>query len=196
MTGRRIADLFERLGRLVTATKQKAGEGSSWSYTFPDGETHRYVIRGLKSHAEAEDSAFNLIIWIWNAKDHLIQRANTRGQDSRLVEDAVNADSALPVCADLANRLKHGQLRWSRSGRYPSFGVMSFTGHQASIGSLTFRAFEVEVQIADPSLVEFSLPVIGQDGAEIGDAFELAGRAVSALEAIKARIEKGGLTCA
>lgn len=189
MTGNGIAELFERLGRLVAATEKKTGEGSAWDYTFPDGETHRYVIRGLKSHAEAEDSVCNLLIWIWNAKDYLKRRAETRGQDPQIVEDAVNADSILTVCGDLANRLKHGELKRSRSGRYPTLGVVSFTGPQASIGSLTFGAFEVEVEIADPSLVEFSLPVIDQRGGALGDAFEFAGRALSTLEQVKTRIE-------
>ncbi|MDE2060609.1 MAG: hypothetical protein KGL31_04460 [candidate division NC10 bacterium] len=190
MTETQIAELFERLGRLVAATKQKTGEGSSWNYTFPDGETHRYVIRGLKSHAEAEDSAFNLLIWIWNAKDYLKRRADIRGQNAQIVEDVVNADPALAVCADLANRLKHGELRCSRSGWYPKFGVMSFTAPQAALGSLTFGAFEVAVEIADPSLVEFNLPVIDQSDAEVGNAFEFAARALSALEQLKARIEE------
>lgn len=189
MTGVAIAELFERLGRLVAATRQKAGEGSTWDYTFPDGETHRYVIRGLKSHAEAEDTAFNLLIWVWNAKDYLKRRAEASGQDAQIVEDAVTADSALPICADLANRLKHGELKRSRSGSYPRFGVVSFRAPQAAIGSLTFRAFEVKVAIADPTLVEFRLPVIDQAGAEIGDAFEYAARGLEALERLKARLE-------
>ena len=149
------------------------------------------MIRGLKSHAEAGDSAFNLIIWIWNAKDYLKRRARARRQRPQIVEDAVNADSALAVCADLANRLKHGELRSSRSGRYPTFGVVSFTGPQASIGSLTFRAFEVEVEISDPGLVEFSLPVIDNNGAELGDVFDVAGQALATLEELKTRIEEG-----
>jgi len=74
MTGAEINRLFERLGRLVAATKQRAGDGTAWNYTFPDGETHRCVIHGLKSHAEAEDSAYNLLIWVWNAKDYLRMR--------------------------------------------------------------------------------------------------------------------------
>jgi hypothetical protein len=56
-----------------------------------------------------------------------------------------------------------------------------------------FRAFEVEVMIADASLVEFRLPIIDQTGAELGDAFECAARGLAALERLKARIEEGTL---
>ncbi len=128
-------------------------------------------IRGLKSHAEAEDSAFNLIIWIWNAKDHLKRRAEASGQDTQMVEDAVNADPVLPICADLANHLKHGELKRSRSGLYPRLGPVSFEAPQGAVGSLIFRTFEVEAMIADANLVEFRLPIIDQTGAELGDAY-------------------------
>ena len=181
MSGTEIAELFERLGRLVAASKQKVGEGSAWDYTFADGETHRCVIHGLKFHAEVEDSAFNLLIWIWNAKDYLKRRVEASGQSSQIVEDAVTADPVLPICADLANRLKHGELKRSRSGLYPRLGAVSFDAPQGAIGSFTSRAFEVEVAIADPNLVEFRLPMIDQTGADIGDAFQCAARGLRPL---------------
>lgn len=189
MTGVAITQLFERLGRLTAATRQKAGNGTAWDYTFPDGETHRYVIRGLKSHAEAEDSAFNLLIWVWNAKDYLKRWAESNGKNARIIEDAVTANTALAVCADLANRLKHGDLKRSKSGRFPRLGVVSFEIPQAALGSLTFRAFEVEMEIADPALVEFHLPVVDNTGGEMGDAFEYAGRGIGELERVRAAVE-------
>jgi len=189
MTATAIGQLFERLTRLTAATKQKAGDGTAWDYTFPDGETHRYVIRGIKSYAETEDNAFNLLIWVWNAKDYLKRWAESNGRDAQLVEHTASADHALAVCGDLANRLKHGELKHSRSGRYPRFGVVSFEAPQAAIVSLTFRAFEVELDIATPALVEFHLPVLDNAGEQIGDAFEYAEAGVTALERIRARIE-------
>lgn len=75
MTGAAITQPFERLGRLTAATRQKAGDGTAWDYTFPDGETHRYVIRGLKSHAEAEDSAFNLLVDASGVSRSLVREA-------------------------------------------------------------------------------------------------------------------------
>lgn len=188
MTGAEITDLFKRLARLVEATEQKAGEGTAWDYTFPDGETHRYILQGLKSHAKAEDDAFNLLIWIGIAKDYLKQRAKALGKDDRSVEDAVHADRHLPICADLANLLKHGRLNRSHSGRYPRLEKLSFEIPQAAFGKLTFRALEVELQIADPSLVEFHLPIIDQTGEQIGDAFEYAGMGLASLEKLRADI--------
>ena len=192
MTEAAITQLFERLGRLTAATRQKAGNGTAWDYTFPDGETHRYVIRGIKSHTEAEDSAFNLLIWVWNAKDYLKRWAESNGKNTRLVEDAVTANTALAVCADLANRLKHGEVTRSRSARFPRLGVVSFEAPQAALGSLTFRAFEVEMEIANPALVEFHLPVADNTGGEMGDAFEYCGKGIEELERLRAAIENAG----
>lgn len=192
MTEAAITQLFERLGRLTAATRQKGGNGTAWDYTFPDGETHRYVIHGIKSHAEAEDSAFNLLIWVWNAKDYLKRWAESNGKNAQLVEDAVIANTALAVCADLANRLKHGDVKRSRSTRFPRLGVVSIEAPQAAFGSLTFRAFEVEMEIANPALVEFHLPVADNTGGEMGDAFEYCERGIGELERLRAAIENTG----
>lgn len=59
----------------------------------------------------------------------------------------------------------------------------------AGHGSLTFGAFEVEMAIADPALVEFHLPVVDNGGILMGDAFEYAEGGVAALERVRARIE-------
>ncbi|MDO8141862.1 MAG: hypothetical protein Q6358_10225, partial [Candidatus Brocadiales bacterium] len=133
---------------------------------------------------------FNLLIWIWNAKDYLKRLAEFKGKNAQIVEEAVSADLAFAVCGDLANRLKHGELTRSRSARFPQFGVMSFEAPQAALGSLTFRSFEVEMDIANPALVEFNLPVVANTGEQIGDAFEYAERGVAALERLRAAIEK------
>jgi len=190
MTGKGITDLFERLSRLVAASQQNAGDGSAWDYTFPDGETHRYIIRGLKSHAEAEDSACNLIIWVWNTKDYLKQRAKVIGMESQLIEQAVDINHDLLICADLANRLKHGGLNRSRSGQDPLLGKISFDAPQTAIGAMIFRRLEVEVHIADPSQVEFHLPVLNKKGDVIGDVFEYAARGIAALEKIRDGVER------
>jgi len=118
------------------------------------------------------------------------RRAGTLGRVGSRVERAVDAERELAICADLANHLKHGGLdRGSRSRLNPRFGTVSFRAPQVAIGSLTFRAFEVEVQIEDPCLVDFLLPVLNDKGEEIGDAFVLAQGAILALERIRDEIE-------
>jgi hypothetical protein len=87
MKAERIAELFERLGRLSAAINQKAGTETSWTYTSPDGETQRYVVRGLKSHSEMQDSIFHLIVWIGSAKDYLKKWAKDNGKDPKTLDE-------------------------------------------------------------------------------------------------------------
>lgn len=189
MTGADIKDLFDRLGRLVAVTAQRAGGGTTWDYTFPDGKTHRYVISGLKSHAEAEDSAFNLLIWIWSSKNYLKRRAKALGKNPRMVEQDFNSDPHLSICKKLANDLKHGGLTQSRSQKHPRLGKLMFKVPLEALSSLTFQAFEVQAEIANPDAVEFYLPIVDQAGKEIGDVFDYAARGLAALEKLRDKIE-------
>ncbi len=190
MTGAKITELFERLARLSNTIKQKEGYTSSWTYAFPDGETHRYVLTGLKSHAEMKDAALNLLIWIWCAKDYLKELAEMNGKGGALVEEAIDNDADLPICLDLANVAKHADLKWSRSGLFPYFADISFEIPQEAIGSITFTAYEVQTNVADPKLAIVTLPVFDQAGNKIGDGFAYAERGITALEQILHKIEK------
>jgi len=189
MTGSEIQELFNRLARLSEATQHKAGGGTAWDYTFPNGETHRYILRNIKSPEELEDNVFNLFIWIWNAKDYLKNRAESKGHDPKYVERVVKDDPLLLICADLANWLKHAKLKKSRSGKFPKLGSVKFTAHQSTIRSIIVRAFEVEIDFANPDGVEFHIPILDKADNQIGDAFEYAEEAIRRLETLRGEIE-------
>ena len=187
MTGDKLAELFNRLGRLSAASKEKAGTETAWTYTDPDGETHRYVVRGVKSHSEMEDDIFNVIVWIWNAKDYLRKRAKDTGKNPEMVNEAIKLDPYLSALSDLANGLKHGEFK------NHALGKISFTVPGRAVKSITLGApRQVETDIANPSLVEYRLPIIDQTGKQVGDAFEYAERAIAALECIRDTIEEPG----
>jgi len=184
-----IKELFDRLGRLVNSTAQKTGDTFAWQYTFENGETHQYIVHGLKSPKEIEDSVCNLLIWMWNVKDYLKHRAKSVGKNPQHVEDAVDEDKYLPVCADLANRLKHGSLNRSRSNLYPHLEEVRFEIPQSALKSLTILAFEVVIQVAEPNLVQFSQPVLDHSGEPIGDVFDYIKNGIATLEKIRDEIE-------
>jgi hypothetical protein len=190
MTRREIIELFERLARLSNGAKETKGEASTWTYTFPDGETHSYILTGLKSHVEIDDAVKSLLLWIWSAKDYLKICAEDHGKTGRSVEETIDDYPNLQICADLANRLKHLKLEWSRTGLFPYLGKLRCSIPQEAINSITFRAFEVETEVADPNLVTVTLPVFDQNGNELGDAFEYARKAITDLEKIRETIEK------
>jgi hypothetical protein len=134
-----IDKLFERLARHVKVTKRHGGEGSVWQCTLPNGEFHTFGMVGARTHAEAMDSAENLIKWIWDSKDYFKKRAESVGKKGARIEEYVNQDFFLSVCAYLANGLKHGGLdksRKSKSQMSPRLGEVSFTFPQAAIESL------------------------------------------------------------
>jgi hypothetical protein len=189
MTSTKIQELFLRLERMVHASREKTGTGTSWTYTFPDGETHRYLLRNIRSHAEVEDSVANLLIWAWNAKDYLKHRSKVKGLDPDHVERFINADSCLTVCGDLANRLKHGELTRSRCKKFPRLGAVKFLVPTSAIRMLTFGAFDVDIDIGNLDTVEVHIPVLDRDGNEIADVFDLAAAAINSLEILRNEIE-------
>jgi hypothetical protein len=194
LTKAEIDNLFERLARHVNATKRHSGEGIAWQCTLPNGEVHAYGMVGVRTHAEAMDSAENLIMWIWASKDYLKKRAINVGEKSPNIEELVNKNIFLSVCADLANGLKHGGLDKSRgkgprSGMNPKLGEVSFTVPQAAISSLVLSDHYAGVNVSDPDKVEVKLPILAENGDHIGDAFDFAYQAIKALEQLRNEIE-------
>lgn len=124
------------------------------------------------------------------AKDYLKHRAEKNGHDPNYVERIINDDPVMIICGDLANLLKHGKLtRPSRSRKSPKLGSVKFTAHQSTIRSIIVRAFEVEINIANPSAVELEIPIFDNADIQIGEAFEYAAKAIHKLEKIRKDIE-------
>lgn len=186
-----VSEIFARLGRLTDSLERKAGNGTEWQYTFPDGSTHTYKLSNLRSPELVVDDISNLLVWLWSAKDYLKSLAAGKGGDPGMVERAIGADAILLICGDLANGLKHAGLRKSRSDKYPRLGKLHWTAPQQSVESIAIKAFEVQLVFGNPDLVRFSMPVLSRDGEEIGDAFELAATGIKAMERIRERIEQG-----
>jgi len=190
MTAKDLEELFKRLDRLVNASQVKIGNGTEWDYTFPNGETHRYIIHNIRSHNEIEDCVSNLLIWIWNAKDYLKLRAGAKGVSPKLIEEFINSDHDLPICGDLANRLKHGETSKSRCGKFPRLGPVCYAAPQTAIQSLSFRAFEVAIEIGDPAEVDFRIPIIDKNDNELGDVFQVMASAIAGLERLHLEVEE------
>ena len=80
VTRAEIDKLFEPVARHVNATKRHSGEGAGWQCTLPNREVHTYGMVAVRTHAEAMDSAENLIMWIWASKDYIKKHANYEGK--------------------------------------------------------------------------------------------------------------------
>ena len=132
-----------------------------------------------------EDDIANLLIWVWNSKDYLKNFLKSKGGNPQFIETFIDNDEYLPVCGDLANQLKHGLLKKSRSGKFPKLGALRYTVPQSAIGALTIGAFEVDVEISIPKEVEFYQPVFDQSGNEIGNVLDILTKAISRLETLR-----------
>ncbi len=185
-----VAQLFDRAAHFSKVVSTFAGSGCAWSYTFPDGETHRYIINGIKSPDQLEHEVLTLAIWLWSLKDYLKGRAANLGRDPQDVEAYASKDPSLALSADIANAAKHGKLTKSRSGKWPTLGRLRYEVPQEAMRSITFRAFEVETDVARPDLVTLELPILDSNGLEIGDALQLMTRALSAWERFNKELER------
>jgi hypothetical protein len=124
-----------------------------WSYTFPDGETHAYAVTGLKAPEAVADDIAHWCVWVWSMKDRMKAFAVSLGHEPSLVETVVDQDRNLQICADLANREKHGTLKHSRTGVYPRLGVVKYRIPQQSIASITVGAFSVKTDTKNEHLL-------------------------------------------
>ena len=185
-----IDALFRRMDRLSTSLQVKDGAGSQWNATDSDGQTHSYRIRNVRPIDEIEDNIANLFLWVWNLKDYLKELSLTRGKDAQFIEQLVNQDPHLPICADIANRLKHGVLKKSRSTQFPQLQRAGYKLSGEAIGRITFRTFEVDFDIADPELVEIVMGVEDRDGRYIGDALAYLRSAISTWEAVYGQLKE------
>ena len=107
MTAAELEKLFQRIERIRGRVANRAGDGCEWKYTFPEGDTTTYKLVGVKAAEVAEDDIRELLTWWWNGKDYLKKRAKVVGQSAQVIEDMVNNDPSLAVCADVANSPDH-----------------------------------------------------------------------------------------
>lgn len=164
--------VLERISRLSERTKNIRGDGSSWSYTFPDGIKTTYILNKVKPPEELEDEILNVFLWIWNFKDYLKESIKHHGGDTNRIEQMVNSDQKLAICADIANGLKHGSLSRTRSGKKPKLGVLRYRVPQRSMKRLTFRGPEIEFDFQNFEDIEIKMPIVDSLGNEIGQALD------------------------
>ncbi len=187
-----LYELFGRVSRIGEALQEKAGAGAEWDYTFPDGTTTTYEITNVKTPAELKDSFANLAVWTWSIKDYFKALAEQAGANPQRIEDFVNHDPSLPICADLANLLKHGQLDKSRSEQWPTVGDPTYKidVNPTSVSSIFFGADGlVRLDVADPQQVEVCFRVTSKEGKLLGDGLEFLRDGISSWEALREYLE-------
>lgn len=179
---------MDRVNRLSGLAKTIKGAGSSWSHTFEDGTETTYILNEVKPRAELEDEILHVFIWLWNMKDYFKSVLSARGDNPETIENKINSDEKLTVCADIANRIKHGVLHKSRSGLFPKLGMLSYSIPGNSIKKLEFRGNEIEMDFKEYENIEIKMPITDQNGNQIYDALPLIQHALSKWESIYASL--------
>jgi len=174
MKFKELLNIYDRAKRIRKRLEIKDGEGTNWSYTFEDNETHKYVLNGVKPPEEIQDDIESTFVWLWSLKDYVKKYSVKNGKSQKWVEDKINADSNLCLCADIANSLKHGGLnRKTRSEKNPKLGQVTYSFEKEALGSMVFHAFKVETNIKSPEKVDLKMDILDSEGVKIGDAFKL-----------------------
>lgn len=183
MKAAEVEELIQRMRRVQAKIDGHAGPGCEWQYTFPEGDTTTYILPGMKPPEVVEDEIRELLTWWWNTKDYLKKRAKAVGRSPQSIEDMVNGERPLAICADLANSQKHGGLdpRYKpRSGENPVLSPVTYhaNSEKGAIRSIAFAEGGLVVPVLDPEKTEITMEVRNDAGVVIGDVFDLLNRAV------------------
>lgn len=177
-----IETLFDRIKRLSARLDKKEGTGHQWSYTFPDGLETTYILKNMRNLDEIEDDIANLFIWAWSLKDYLKELAKASNHNPEEIENMINSDRNLQICGDIANSLKHGHLRKSRSGSYSKLDKLKVEIPHTALSSITYRGKEVEFDISKMKDVTLSIKVLDNQGNAIDDGFSVLSATLSQWE--------------
>ena len=182
MTYLEVEKVLERVFRLSEMAKNAKGAGVSWSCVFPDGEKTTYILNEIKALEELEDQIFNAFIWFWNFKDYLKALLKKQGENPKRIEKLVDDDQKLAVCADIANRLKHGSLDRSRSGKYPALEGLGYIFPQSTLKKLTFRGPEIELDFQNHEEIEIKMSVVDSSKRVLGHSLDYLAYAIGVWE--------------
>lgn len=156
--------------------------------TDSDGTTRYYVLfdmnrrirfqglklGGLKTYTAPDERIYDRILEfanaVWHLKDRLHQYAKATNQQID-VDHIAKQSNDLLVCADLANKKKHGRNE-NRSKLDPHLGLVSFdTSNNGAIEMYYDGAMkDKEVIVAKPVPISYSVDILDQDDTVIGDA--------------------------
>lgn len=178
-----LEDRFKQAGILRDRVGRKDGISTRWSAHLDNGEIHYYTIGGVKPHEEVQLDVESMFVWLWSLKDYTKDLLKDRNMPYKWVESEIDADPYLSISADLANRSKHHTLRKSRSGKFPTFGVLNYKIPGQAASSICFTANHVGIMGKDPSQVILEMPILDNNDKVLGDAFKYMEYALSFWEA-------------
>jgi hypothetical protein len=186
----RLKHLYKALGR----TLPQRAEQFAPTYIRND----RMVFLGQDFRGGLDDDGIhkvfeNLMYEIAHVKDLIIRRVSDRGDDKKRLKEEIRRSRDLLLCLDLANWYKHGPANRGRteSGHRPTIknvGRVCRIQPDARPGAVAGLTYDWEGgrpklrSLGGSNEVVFEGDIVDNDGAKLGDAIEVANRAVGAWE--------------
>lgn len=182
MTPADLDEMRARIQRAFGAVASAGGSGYSKSYVAAGADfTTRFRAIGIKAPEQLQDDFLALFVWVWSLKDYLKELLTARGLRGEDVEDEVNGCRSLCFVADIANRVKHGTLRKSRSGEFAELRDVSHVVTQEGLERIVVAGPEVAVHVRDPQLVTIHATVVTSSGTRF-DALTVLNEAMHCWE--------------
>ena len=171
-----MKELICKLNRLKDKVVSNPKQDYSWLY---EGEfIQAYSISNIKNLEEHEDNIQELLIWLWNFKDYLKGELESTGSPASVIEEKVNKDETLCLIADLANSLKHGKTKRSRSHLSPRLLRPRIVAQKSDIDAIVFTEDKVHIQLKNDNSVTPSTWIVSGKGKELGKAEDIALKAI------------------
>lgn len=168
----------ENIGKHINI-KHKV-DGKHWQTTVSFGE---------KNKAEIYNQIFIIVSHIAKLKDHLKNLYASKGGDVKLIENEIESSEYLKLVIDLDNKEKHGELKKSRSGKYPYldeiYRALSVrAGRQVQSGSFSIDPFTGQFETKGDIVITITAEVKANDGTRICSLDELINKSMGKWEEI------------
>ena len=146
---------------------------------------------GDRSPDEVEDNIDWIVYNVWHLADHIRRTLKQIGKNPKLVDDTIENCRALKICADLAERDKHGPER--KGGHWT--GESLRYGHTQPSLKLTDGVVTMESNpngsisptVSKDNPVVYSREIVNAAGDAVGDAVEIADDAMTCWESLLTR---------
>jgi hypothetical protein len=172
--------LLDRVRRVNASLNLQTGSGWNQVNQTSDGSTLHTVVNNVKALEVFEDEVTHLSLCVWSLKDYLKEAMREHDKDPQEIENLIDGDWYLKVSSDLANNIKHGILKRSRSGLFAKMDPVSIEMPSKSLGQITFFEAKIVFDVQRPQEAEYFAPVIDCHGNHIGDAVDILANAMTA----------------
>ena len=188
-TAGEVEATLARARRFRGRVDDRAGPGTSWEFTFPDGVTQRMTIEGIRPFDDLHDDVASAFQWVWSLKDHFKRLARDRRSDPNLVEQVIASVPAFKYVQGVVNTAKHGLPRPGSGELGLQLGAIEFAISANSLRGVTIGPASVTLEPSDPAALELLFPVVDVvSGEQVGDAIEILDAALTAWEWLLAKL--------